>query len=72
MKSFFQSFAVKYPTATSAIHTFIATFIVAFLTLLSAIPADQILSPSTWTVSAILGILVSAARAGIKAVSPLA
>jgi len=61
----------NYPKLNSAIHTFLATFIVSVLALLSAIPADSILSAQTWTTAAILGIITAAVRAGIKAVSPL-
>jgi hypothetical protein len=71
MISAFNSFAVRYPTATSAIHTFLATFLVTIIALVSAIPADAILSPHTWTTSAIAGILVAGVRAAIKAISPL-
>jgi prepilin signal peptidase PulO-like enzyme (type II secretory pathway) len=63
-----QSFLQKY---SSAIHTFLATFIVTVLGAVTLIPADQILSPNTWTTALILGIITSAVRAGIKALSPL-
>ena len=64
----FQSFLVKYQ---SAIHTFLATFIVTLVGAVALIPADQILSGSTWTTAFIVGIITSAVRAGIKQVSPL-
>lgn len=71
MITYLNNFAVKYPKISSAIHTFLATFIVTFLAILSQIPASAILDPKTWTVSSVAGILVAAARAGIKAISPL-
>ena len=64
----FSNFAQKY---SSTIHTFLATFIVTVVTAISVIPADSILSAQTWTTAFIAGILVSAVRAGIKAISPL-
>jgi hypothetical protein len=62
------NFAQKY---SSAIHTFLATFIVTVVGAVALIPADQILSGSTWTTALIVGIITSAVRAGIKAISPL-
>lgn len=64
-----KSFLVKY---NSSIHTFVATFLVTLLGAVSVIPADKLFSPSTWTTALIAGILVSALRAGLKAISPIA
>ena len=64
----FSNFATKYQ---SAIHTFLATFIVTLIGSVALIPADQILSGSTWTTAFIVGIITSAVRAGIKQISPL-
>ena len=66
-----QAFSIKYPVLTSAIHTFLATFLVTIIANIATIPTASILAASTWTTSAIAGILVAGARAGIKAVSPL-
>jgi hypothetical protein len=66
-----QSFEAKYPKLVSAIHTFLATFIVTVVGAVALIPADQILSPATWTTAAIVGIVTAAVRAGVKAISPL-
>ena len=66
------NFATNYPKLSSAIHTFLATFIVTLVGAVALIPADQILSPATWTTAAIVGIITAAVRAGVKAVSPLA
>ena len=63
-----QNFLVKYQ---SAIHTFLATFIVTLAGAVALIPADQILSAQTWTTAFIVGLITSAVRAGIKQVSPL-
>lgn len=66
------SFATQYPKLSSAIHTFLATFIVTLVGAVSVIPADTILSPQTWSMAAISGIVIAAVRAAIKAVSPIA
>ena len=63
-----QSFLVKYQ---SSIHTFISTFLVTLLGIVSLIPQDQLLSGKTWTTAFIVGIITSAVRAGIKQISPL-
>ena len=63
-----QNFLNKY---SSSIHTFIATFLVTVVGAVALIPADQILSPQTWTTAAIVAIITSAVRAAIKAISPL-
>lgn len=67
-----KNFATNCPKLSSAIHTFLATFIVTIVGAVALIPADQILSPATWTTAAIVGIITAAVRAGVKAVSPLA
>lgn len=64
-------FAVKYPKLSSAIHTFISTFLVTLIGAISVIPADNLLNAQTWTMAFIVGVLTSALRAGVKAVSPL-
>ena len=65
------AFGAKYPVLSSAIHTFLATFIVTLLGSLSVIPESNILSASTWTTAFVGGALAAAVRTGIKAVSPL-
>jgi hypothetical protein len=67
-----KNFAANYPQITSAIHTFVATFVVTVLGLVAVIPADAILSGKTWGLAAIVSIITAGVRAGIKAVSPLA
>ena len=67
-----KQFSVQYPQISSAIHTFIAVFIVTVAGAVSLIPTDQILSPATWGTAAIAGIITAGIRAAIKAVSPIA
>lgn len=71
MINFLNQFAAKFPKTSSAIHTFLAVFIVSVVGAVSLIPVDTILSPSTWTTAAIVAIITAAVRAGIKAISPL-
>lgn len=59
----------QYPKITSAIHTFIATFIVSIFGTIALIPADSILSADTWTIAALVGIASAAVRAAVKATS---
>ena len=70
-KKFMQALEAKYPALVSAVHTFIATFIVTVVGAVALIPADQILTPATWSTAAIVAIITAAVRAGVKAVSPL-
>ena len=67
-----QAFFTKYPALTSAIHTFVATFLVTVIGAVSVIPADSLLSGQTWTTAFVVSILTAAVRAGIKAISPIA
>ena len=67
-----KTWAVAHPEIASAIHTFLATFLSTFFILLSQIPQSALLSPTTWTFSAIAGLIVTAVRAAIKTVSPIA
>lgn len=67
-----KAFAAKYPQFASAIHTFLAAFIVTIVGAIALIPADSILSSKTWTTAVIASIVMTALRAGVKAVSPLA
>lgn len=67
-----QAFATKYPKLASAIHTFLATFIVTAIGAVALIPTDKILDPATWTTAAVVSILTVAVRAAIKAISPIA
>lgn len=67
---YLQDFQAKYPKLVSAMHTFAAAFVVAFLSELALIPADKVLSPATWTVAAVVSLLGVAVRSGIKSVSP--
>jgi len=66
-----QNFSYNYPKLSSAIHTFLATFLVTFVAQISVIPVENILSSATWTTAFVSGVIVSAVRAGIKSVSPL-
>jgi len=68
----FTKFAIQYPQIASAIHTFIAVFIVTVIGAVALIPADQILSPVTWTTAAIVSLVTAGVRAGVKAISPIA
>jgi len=61
----------NYPKLSSAIHTFLATFIVTLAGAIALIPADQITNGTTWTTAFIVGLITSAVRAGIKQISPL-
>jgi hypothetical protein len=67
-----QAYSLKYPKLSSAIHTFLATFLVTIVGAVAVIPADSLLSSQTWTTAFVVGILTAAVRAAIKAVSPLA
>lgn len=57
----------QYPKVTSAVHTFIATFIVSIVGTIALIPADSILSADTWTIAALVGIISAGVRAAVKA-----
>jgi hypothetical protein len=66
-----QNFLSTHPKLVSAIHTFVSTFIVTMLGAVSVIPADTILSTQTWTSAFVVGVLMTAVRAAIKAIFPL-
>ena len=72
MISQLKTWAIAHPVIVSAIHTFLATFLSTFILLLSQIPQSAILSPETWSVSSIVALVVTAVRAAIKAISPIA
>ena len=67
-----QNFTTNYPKLSSATHTFLATFIVTFVGAVASIPADTILSGSTWTTAFLTGLVTVAIRAAVKAVFPSA
>lgn len=51
----------------SAGHTFISTFLLTFVALISQIPVDTFWTLETWSTSALVGLAMTAVRAGWKA-----
>lgn len=65
-----KSYISNSPAIKSAVHTFLATFVFVLVEQIHNIPIDAILSPMTWTVAAVSGILMAALRAAIKSIFP--
>ena len=56
---------------SSAIHTFLGTFITTILATLALVNPNDLLSAKYWTITVVLSIVSAGVRAGVKAVSPL-